>query len=117
MQADLVKEPWEQNAINPVHAVVSTWTLHDLGSPENVSTVYERSHNALNSNGILLNGDFIKPTGATQEYEGGRFYVDKHLKLLGKIGFSNASCLSFFEEEIENPTAAQNYVCIRADKG
>jgi cyclopropane fatty-acyl-phospholipid synthase-like methyltransferase len=115
-QADLVKEAWEKNISNPAHAIVSTWALHDLGSPENISTVYERSYNALDSNGILLNGDFVKPTGAAQEFEGGRLYVAKHLELLGTIGFSNVRCLSLFEEEIENPTPAQNYACIRAQK-
>ena len=93
-----------------------TYTLHDLGSPKNINTVYERSYSALGNSGILINGDFIKPTGAIQEFEGGRFYVAKHLELLANTGFSNASCLSLFEEEIENPTPAQNYACIRAEK-
>ena len=115
-QADLVKEAWEESVSKPVHAIVSTWALHDLGSPKNINTIYERSYNALDSNSILINGDFIKPTGAKQEFEEGRFYVDKHLELLGNAGFLNASCLSLFEEEIENPTPAQNYACIRAEK-
>ena len=116
IQADLVSEAWEERVTKPVHAIVSTWALHDLGSPENISTVYERSNSALENNGILINGDFIKPNGALQEFEGGRFIVGKHLDLLGNAGFSNAHCLSVFEEEIENPTPAQNYACIRASK-
>ena len=115
-QADLVKEAWEESVSKPVHAIVSTWALHDLGSPKNINTIYERSYNALDSNSILINGDFIKPTGAKQEFEEGRFYVAKHLELLGNAGFLNARCLSLFEEEIENPTPAQNYACIRAEK-
>ena len=114
MQADLVEEAWEKRVTNPVHAIVSTWALHDLGSPENINTVYERSYSALVNNGILINGDFIKPSMAIQEFEGGRFNVGKHLELLGNAGFLNARCLSVFEEEIENPTPAQNYACIRA---
>jgi SAM-dependent methyltransferase len=115
-QADLVEEAWEEKVSKPVHAIVSTWALHDLGSPKNINTVYERSYSALDSNGILINGDFIKPAGAIQEFEGGRFYVAKHLELMANTGFSNASCLSLFEEEIENPTPAQNYACIGAQK-
>jgi SAM-dependent methyltransferase len=115
-QTDLVKEAWEQSTPNPTHAIVSTWALHDLGSPENINTVYEHSYLALGVNGILLNGDFIKPVGATQVFEGGRFPVTKHLELLRNAGFVTADCLSLFEEEIENPTPAQNYACIRARK-
>jgi len=115
-QADLVEEAWEESVSKPVHAIVSTWALHDLGSPSSINTVYERSYSALGNKGILINGDFIKPVGAIQEFEGGRFYVAKHLELLANSGFSNASCLSLFEEEIENPTPAQNYACIRAVK-
>jgi hypothetical protein len=111
-----VRDAWEESASRPAHAIVSTWALHDLGSPENINTVYGRSYRALASGGLLLNGDFIKPVGAAQEFEGGRFYVSRHLELLGNAGFSNASCLSFFEEEIETPTSAQNYACIRAGK-
>ena len=116
IQADLVKEAWGEMISEPVHAIVSTWALHDLGSPKNIKTVYDSSYRALEHNGILVNGDFIKPSGAVQEFEGGRFYVEKHLELLGRAGFSSASCLSIFEEEIENPTAAQNYACILAEK-
>ena len=78
--------------------------------------MYERSCRVLDRNGILLNGDFIKPVGAAQEFEGGRFPVSRHLELLGNAGFLNAGCLSLFEEELENPTAAQNYACIKAEK-
>lgn len=115
-QADLVEDAWEQSVSGPVHAIVSTWALHDLGSPENINTVYERSYRALENNGILVNGDFIKPDAAPQEFEGGRFYVARHLELLGNTGFANALCLSLFEQEIENPTPAQNYACLRAEK-
>lgn len=116
MQADLVGEAWEKRVTKPVHAIVSTWALHDLGSAENINDVYESSNCVLEDNGILINGDFIKPIGATQEFEGGRLNVDKHLELLGNAGFSNIGCLSVFEEELENPTPAQNYACFRAEK-
>lgn len=115
-QADLVEDAWEDKVSKPVHAIVSTWALHDLGSSKNIDTVYQRSYIALGHSGILINGDFIKPSGAMQEFEAGRFHVAEHLERLANIGFSHASCLSLFEEEIENPTSAQNYACIRAEK-
>ena len=116
VEADLVEEDWGERVSAPVHAIVSTWALHDLGSPKNINSVYERSYLALDDHGILVNGDFIKPVGAVQEFEGGRFPVEKHLELLGNAGFASVSCLSIFEEEIQNPTAAQNYACILARK-
>jgi hypothetical protein len=64
----------------------------------------------------LLNGDFIKPIEATLRFGAGRFFVAKHLELLSSIGFSNACCLSQFEEETDNPKPSQNYACVRAEK-
>jgi hypothetical protein len=101
LQADLVNNSWEESEFAPADAIVSTWALHDLGSPENVCKVYQRSHDTLRSGGVLLNGDFVKPDGAPQEFEGGRFYIAQHFELLDEVGFSNASCLSNFEIEIE----------------
>jgi cyclopropane fatty-acyl-phospholipid synthase-like methyltransferase len=116
IQADLVAAAWEERISKPADAIISTWALHDLGSPENINRVYQRSFTALNYNGLLLNGDFVKPTGATQTFEAGRFFVSKHLELLGEIGFSNACCLSQFEEETVKPKPSQNYACVRAEK-
>ncbi len=115
-RTDLVDEAWEEHASKPIHAIVSTWALHDLGSPEKINTVYERAYSALDADGFLLNGDFIKPIGAAQEFEGGRLYIAEHVDLLSSIGFSDVSCLSLFEEEIEHPNPAQSYACIRAEK-
>lgn len=116
LQADLVNDTWEESAFAPVDAIVSTWALHDLGSPENVCKVYQRSYDALRNGGLLLNGDFVKPDGAPQEFEGGRFHVVEHFELLNEVGFSNATCLSKFEIEIVDPTAAQNYACLKAER-
>ncbi len=116
MQAELVDQAWEQLIAPPVHAIVSTWALHDLGNPENIANVYRRAYRALGANGILINGDFIKPDEAPQQFEAGRFPVARHLQMLADIGYLAPSCLSLFETEIQNPTAAQNYACIRAGK-
>ncbi len=113
VQADLLEADWWADLPGPVDAVVSTWALHDLGSQENVESVYRRSAELLRDGGVLLNGDFIKPDQAVFEYEPGRFEIARHLELLRRVGFGDAQCLVVLEKELEAPTAAQNYACFR----
>jgi len=113
-QADLVSDSWWVAQTRSPDAIVSTWALHDLGSPAHVQTVYTGCAQALGGQGVLLNGDFIKPVGAAQDYEAGRFEIDTHLIMLGRAGFKRVDCLEVFEEELDSPTAAQNYSCFRA---
>lgn len=113
VQADLLKDEWWSDIPGPVDAVVSTWSLHDLGSLEHVGRVYECCAQLLRRGGVLLNGDFIKPDGAIHEYEPGRFEIEKHIALLRRAGFDRADCLLVLEEEIAAPTPAQNYACFR----
>ena len=112
-QADLIKDAWWKNLSGPVDAIVSTWALHDLGSQEYVASVYKDCAQTLHGGGIFLNGDFIKPDGAVHEYEPGRFEIAKHVSLLRSAGFDTAECLVVLEEEIEAPTAGQNYACFK----
>jgi len=112
-QADLVKDNWWTGITIPVNAIVSTWALHDLGSQENIEGVYKSCAQVLQGSGVLLNGDFIKPDKAIYEYEPGRFEIAKHIEILRRVGFKNAECLVVLEEEIESPTAAQNYACFK----
>lgn len=114
IQADLVQDDWEKRLRQPINAIVSTWALHDLGSQNSVKAVYAKSANVLGSKCLLLNGDFIKPIGTTHEYEAGRFHIHKHLKMLRMVGFRTAECLIVLEEELNSPTPAQNYACIKA---
>lgn len=113
IQADLVKDNWWDEIPTPVHAIVSTWALHDLGNQRNVEIVYKHCAQVLQDGGILLNGDFIKPDKAIHEYEAGRFEIEKHTTMLHRVGFKNAECLVLLEEEIKSPTSAQNYACIK----
>ena len=113
VQADLVKDDWWSALPTPVGAIVSSWTLHDLGSQDNVELVYKSCAGVLREGGILLNGDFIKPDEAIFEYEPGRFEIARHIELMRTAGFEQAECLMVFEEEIASPTAAQNYACFR----
>ena len=111
-QADLVKEDWAAKVTRPVGAIVSTWALHDLGSPANVASVYQACRTLLPSGGILLNGDFVKPEGTLYEYEAGRFLLSRHLDMLRDAGFSDVKNLIFLEKELAQPTSTQNYACI-----
>ena len=113
VQADLVKDNWWADIPMSVNAIVSTWALHDLGSQENIEAVYKNCAQVLGDGGMLLNGDFIKPDKAIYEYEPGRFEIAKHIAMLRRVGFKSADCLLVQEEEIESPTAAQNYACFR----
>lgn len=113
IQADLVKDKWWTEIPGPVNAIVSTWALHDLGSRESVEVVYKSCVQVLQDGGILLNGDFIKPDGAIYEYEPGRFEIEKHIDMLRRVGFKSAECMVVLEEELESPTAAQNYACLK----
>ncbi|HJM42562.1 MAG TPA: class I SAM-dependent methyltransferase, partial [Nitrospinota bacterium] len=67
-QADLTTEDWGERISRPVGAIVSTWALHDLGSEMNARNVYRACRRLLPEGGMLLNGDFVKPDGAKQEY-------------------------------------------------
>lgn len=113
LQANLVKDNWWTDIPLPVNAFVSTWALHDLDSQENVELVYKNCAQVLQDDGILLNGDFIKPDGALYEYEPGRFEIAKHIEILRRVGFKRVDCLVVLEEEINSPTAAQNYACFK----
>ena len=116
-QADLLAAAWWQDLAGSADAVVSTWALHDLGGPAHVEQVYAGCAKVLGAGGLLLNGDFIKPDGTEHEYEPGRFDIAAHLDLLRRVGFEAAACLRVFEEELEAPTAAQNYACLRGIRG
>jgi SAM-dependent methyltransferase len=113
-QANLVADAWEELVKAPAGAVVSIWTLHDLGSEANTAAVYQRCKSILPAGGMLLNGDFIKPDGTKFEYEPGRFSVERHIEMLSSLGFRSVECLGIFEFELEAPTAAQNYACFKA---
>lgn len=116
VQADLVNDAWWTEVPERVSAIASTWALHDLGSPKSIEAVYGNCSNVLPDGGVLLNGDLIKPDNTTCEYESGRFEIAKHLEMLSRVGFDRVACLKVFEEEIESPTSAQNYACLRGLK-
>ncbi len=111
-QADLLGDSWGGNLARPAAAIVSTWALHDLGGQAQTLHVYRACAAVLTEGGILLNGDFVKPDGTRLPFEPGRFRISRHLELLQEAGFSDWRNLHLWEEEIEAPTASQNYACL-----
>ncbi len=115
-KADLMDQGWPSRLSKQPGAIISTWALHDLGGQQAVADVYARCYETLPTGGVLVNGDFIKPDGTSFDYEPGRFEVGRHLELLGKAGFRNPKSLALFEQNLKDPTAAQNYACLVAVK-
>lgn len=114
IQADLVNDEWWLNIPQPLDSIVTTWALHDLGSPQHTAHVYQACQRLLPVGGLLLDGDFIKPDQAKQDYEPGRFEIAQHVQLLHQANFRQAECLLVLEQELDNPTSAQNYACFKA---
>jgi SAM-dependent methyltransferase len=115
-KADLIDQSWPTCLAHSPHAIISTWALHDLGSQQAVADVYARCFETLPKDGVLVNGDFIKPDGTAWEYEAGRFEIARHLELLHQAGFASPISLHHFEPEIDKPTPDQNYACLLATK-
>ena len=113
-RADLTEPGWPDKISRQPGAIISTWALHDLGSPQAVADVYARCYEILPAGGVLVNGDFIKPDGTAWTYEPGRFETGKHLEFLRRAGFADPRSLASYEPNTETPTAAQNYACLIA---
>ncbi len=116
IQGDLINEDWAAKIPVIPNAIVTTWTLHDLFSSNNILEVYKSCYQLLPAGGVLLNGDFVKPTGSTLEYEGGRIEPSQHLNLLKQAGFDNPEILAEFETSLDQPTTTNNYMCFKAVK-
>jgi len=81
-----------------------------------IANVYGRCVDGLPEGGVLVHGDFIKPDGTDWDHEPGRFEITRHLDFLREAGFVQPRSLQHFEYEIEQPTAAQTYLCLVATK-
>ncbi|MEE2745436.1 MAG: class I SAM-dependent methyltransferase [Pseudomonadota bacterium] len=110
--ANLFDNIWRTALSKQPNIIVSTWTLHDLGSKAAVHNVYKQCYKALPPGGMLINGDFIKPVGTSHDFEGGRFEVTEHLRLMKDSGFLSPKCLLHFEQNLITPTASENYACM-----
>ncbi|MBX2854643.1 MAG: class I SAM-dependent methyltransferase [Rhodobacteraceae bacterium] len=110
--ADLTDQSWPGKLSRQPDAVISTWAPHDLGGREPIADVYARCFETLPKGGVLVNGDFIKPDGASWEFEPGRFEIGIHLDFLRQAGFADPKSIVHLEPNTVDPTAAQNYACL-----
>lgn len=115
-EADLTYPEWKNKIKRKPDCIISTWSLHDLLSKQNIQNVYQAAFNILPEGGKLINGDFIKPEKSTYDYEKGRIKPSEHLELLRQCGFNRVECLKMFEENKDNPTTSNNYACFQAIK-
>jgi len=84
-QVDL-NEGWLGLLPDPVHAIVSMQSLHDVGDDEAVSRVYDLAYQALTRGGMFLNADLATPERP------GRMPVERHLEFLRVHGFDQVGC-------------------------
>jgi len=109
---DLTNESWHREIDAKFAAIVSTWTLHDLGAREATAEVYRAAHDLLFQGGLFINSDFFKPDGATKPFEPGRYEIAAHLEDLTAAGFLGAACKREFEVERQTPATHQNYATL-----
>ena len=99
--ADLNKDEWLKDCPDPIHAIVSMQSLHDLGDETAVERIYHLAHTVLTRGGMFLNADLCTPL------KPGRLPVEQHLELLEKHYYENISC-----------TLQKNsFVCVTGFKG
>lgn len=84
-QVDL-NDDWLGLLPDPVHAIVSMQSLHDVGDDEAVSRVYGMAYQALTRGGMFLNADLATPERP------GRMPVERHLEFLRAQGFEHVGC-------------------------
>lgn len=109
-QMDLTQDAFLDHIEAPVDAIISTWSLHDLGSQVAIKNVYRNCREILN--GMLINGDFIDPVIPEVTYEPGRIPVAQHLKMLEELEYAEVRCEGLYELNREHPTPVNNYACI-----
>ena len=107
---DLLKGHYDRMVKRPADIIVSTWALHDLGSPENIAFVYAACKKILS--GVLLNGDFIKPAKSRHTFEGGRFELKRHRNFLHTLGYRYVRVAGHYETNSAHPTSSNNYALI-----
>ncbi len=115
-QVDLTDKGWGRTVRNQPDVIVSTWALHDLMDKDHIASVYTASAQLLLNGGLLINGDFIKPSISEIDYEAGRIKPEEHLELMRIAGFRDYTCIGHFEENVSEPTTANNYSCFLAIK-
>jgi predicted TPR repeat methyltransferase len=91
IQADLNQAEWLKQ-LDPVQAIISLQSLHDLGDEENVSRIYEVARELLVPGGLLLNADLVIASGLEKKEQPGRCTIPRHLELLHSHGYAEVAC-------------------------
>lgn len=84
IKADLNEDAWLKQVGDPVHAIFSMQSLHDLGDEAQVERIYEKSRSLLAPGGFLLNADFQHDP---EDPRPGRLSAERHIQLLKKHGY------------------------------
>jgi ubiquinone/menaquinone biosynthesis C-methylase UbiE len=93
-RADLNQSSWQDLLPDSVACILALQSYHDVGGPEAIAEVYQRSYARLRPGGLWLMADFIIPEGETSE-QPGRLPLSWHVQTLTGIGFSQVrSCFS-----------------------
>jgi hypothetical protein len=89
MTADLNEEQWFAQVQQPVHAIVSMQSLHDLGDEAAVARIYQLAYELLTAPGLLAVADLL---AASAPENPGRLSVARHQDLLRLAGFKQPEC-------------------------
>ena len=89
LHADLNEDGWPAQVANPVNAIISLQSLHDLGDGHQIERIYRLAHDRLAPGGLFLNADLLHNP---EDPRPGRLPIERHLSLLSAHGFQRPSC-------------------------
>jgi GNAT superfamily N-acetyltransferase len=92
IQADLNEDFWPELVQQPVNAIVSMQSLHDLGEEYHVNRAYGLACQLLAPGGMLINADLTTSGAEPESKNPGRLPLDRHLQLLRAHGFGQVAC-------------------------
>jgi hypothetical protein len=92
IQTDLNAGDWPELLPEPVHAVISMQSLHDLGGEAEINRIYRLARSLLAAGGLFLNADLVVPPQQDNPDKPGRRSIPRHLALLRAHGYERVSC-------------------------
>lgn len=92
VETDLNQDGWPDRLPQPLDALVSLQSLHDLGDAEAVARIYRIAARQLAPGGQLVFADLLAPIPPDPTANPGRLPVARHLELLSEAGFADARC-------------------------
>lgn len=92
VQTDLNQSDWIERLPQPLDALVSLQSLHDLGDADAVARIYRIAARQLAPGGRLVFADLLAPMPPDPTANPGRLPVARHLELLTAAGFTDARC-------------------------